>query len=88
MLSGIKMFYNNEFNYNNYFVRFIDKLTINVQESTSYTVPLTAEGNGTTMVSYPPLYPCVELGTHFSCHQNTKQFVLTNKGRRTQVHTL
>ncbi len=66
--------------------RFNDKLTINVQRSTSHTVSLSAEGNGTTIVSHPSLHPSVELGTDFSCHQNSKQFVLTNRGRRTQVH--
>lgn len=65
--------------------RFSDKLTVIVAKGVRFTVPLTAEGKGTTIVSHPSLYPHVELGTHFACRPCRHQFTLTNRGRRTQV---
>ena len=50
-----------------------------------HTLNLTAEGYGTTVVSQPSLQPLVDLGPHFSSRPCSKQFTLTNHGRRKQV---
>jgi hydrocephalus-inducing protein len=65
--------------------RFTDKLTISVKRGVSHTIPLLAEGKGTTIVSHPSFDSCVDLGTHFACSQCRKQFTLTNRGRRMQA---
>lgn len=50
-----------------------------------HTLNLTAEGYGTTVVSQPSLQSLVDLGPHFSSRPCSKQFTLTNHGRRKQV---
>ena len=67
--------------------RFTDKLTITIIGGISYTVSLSAEGKGTTIVSVPSMHSSVNMGTHFACSQVRKQFTLTNRGRRSQVCT-
>ena len=62
--------------------RFTDKLTVVVFQGVSHTLNLIAEGQGTTIVSQPPLHPTVDLGPHFSSRPCSQQFVLTNCGRR------
>ena len=64
--------------------RFMDKLSININDSQIQTVNLTAYGTGTTIISEPPMAPVVELGPQFSCHPCSQLFCLTNKGRRSQ----
>ena len=51
----------------------------------SFTVSLSAEGKGTTIVSHPPLQPEVNLGPHFSKGPCEKKFTLLNRGRRVQA---
>lgn len=65
--------------------RFNDKLTIVVTQGVSATINLSAEAKGTTIVSYPPLMECINLGPHFSKGLCQKQFTLINKGRRVQA---
>lgn len=68
----------------NIFVRFQDKLSINISDSQNQTVSLMAYGSGTTIVSDPPLAPAVKLGPQFSCQPVKRWFQLTNSGRRPQ----
>lgn len=64
--------------------RFLDKLSININDSQVQTVSLVAHGSGTTIVSDPPIVPSVQLGAQFSCQPCSRVFCLTNKGRRPQ----
>ena len=67
--------------------RFTDKLTIVISHGVSFTVELSAEGRGTTIVSHPPLQPSVDLGPHFSSAPCQHQFTLTNRYiRRTALN--
>ena len=66
------------------FLRFQDKLSINITDSQIQTVSLMAYGSGTTIVSDPPLAPAVKLGPQFSCQPVRRSFCLTNSGRRPQ----
>ena len=66
------------------FLRFQDKLSINITDSQIQTVSLMAYGSGTTIVSDPPLAPVVKLGPQFSCQPVRRSFCLTNSGRRPQ----
>lgn len=59
--------------------RFSDKLTIVILDGVSFTVSLSAEGQGTTIVSSPPLQPSVDLGPYFSNGYCQRQFTLTNR---------
>ncbi|XP_069113582.1 hydrocephalus-inducing protein homolog isoform X2 [Argopecten irradians] len=65
-------------------VRFQDKLQVNFFESQVRHIPLTAYGQGTTIVSDPPLTPHLNLGPNFSNRPLQKTFTLTNKSRRHQ----
>ncbi|XP_053402100.1 hydrocephalus-inducing protein homolog isoform X11 [Mercenaria mercenaria] len=65
-------------------VRFHDKLQINFLESQVRQIPLVCYGQGTTIVSDPPLTPHLDLGPNFSNRPYCKVFHLTNKGRRHQ----
>ncbi|XP_052816168.1 hydrocephalus-inducing protein homolog isoform X2 [Mya arenaria] len=65
-------------------VRFHDKLQVNFLESQVRQIPLTSYGQGTTIVSDPPLIPNLDLGPNFSNRPYCKVFHLTNKGRRHQ----
>lgn len=67
-----------------FYVRFQDKLSINISDSQIQTVSLMAYGSGTTIVSEPPLAPAVKLGPQFSCQPVKRCFWLTNSGRRPQ----
>ena len=68
-----------------YKCRFTEKLTIIVLKGKRFTVDLTADGLGTTIVCNPPVKGGVDLGTHFACQTCQKRFTFTNRGRRTQV---
>ena len=68
-----------------YKCRFTEKLTIIVLKGKRFTVDLTADGLGTTIVCNPPVKGGVDLGTHFACQTCHKRFTFTNRGRRTQV---
>lgn len=59
--------------------RFSDKLTIVVSQGVNFTISLSAEGSGTTIVSHPPLQPGVDLGPHFSRSMLQQRFTLTNR---------
>ncbi|XP_070194710.1 hydrocephalus-inducing protein homolog isoform X4 [Littorina saxatilis] len=65
-------------------VRFQDKLQLNFLESQSRLVPLLAYGQGTTVISDPPLLAVMDLGPNFSNRPLQKTFKLTNSGRRHQ----
>ncbi|XP_041375521.1 hydrocephalus-inducing protein homolog [Gigantopelta aegis] len=65
-------------------VRFQDKLQINFIESQARFIPLTAYGQGTTVLSDPPMTPKLDLGPNFSNRPLKKTFKLTNSGRRHQ----
>ncbi|XP_051916753.1 hydrocephalus-inducing protein homolog isoform X2 [Hippocampus zosterae] len=65
---------------------FHDKLEISIQGSQTLTVALSATGTGTTIVSDKPLFPNLDLGTHFSHGSCDYYFKVTNYGQR--VHRL
>ncbi|XP_033625714.1 hydrocephalus-inducing protein homolog [Asterias rubens] len=65
-------------------IRFQDKLAINFENSQTRTIKLQAYGHGTTIVSFPPITPSIELGHHFSSGPCRRMFTLTNRGRRHQ----
>ncbi|XP_047451812.1 hydrocephalus-inducing protein homolog [Mugil cephalus] len=65
---------------------FKDCLEVSIQDSQKYTVPLSATGTGTTIVSDRPLGPSLDLGTHFSHGSCQYRFKLTNHGQR--VHRM
>ena len=48
-----------------FYCRFHDKLQINFLESQVRLIPLTSYGQGTTIVSDPPLTPQLDLGPNF-----------------------
>ena len=45
--------------------RFKDRLLIDIEESSSITVELSAEGHGSTIVSDPPISPVLDLKSKF-----------------------
>ena len=66
-------------------LKFSDKMNILIERGVNFTVSLSAQGKGTTIVCDPPLVPSINLGTFFSrgaCHREVK---LTNRGRRVQA---
>lgn len=66
-------------------LKFNDKMNILIERGVNFTVSLSAQGKGTTIVCDPPLIPSINLGTFFSrgaCHREVK---LTNQGRRVQA---
>jgi hypothetical protein len=66
-------------------LKFTDKLNILIKRGVNFTVFLQAQGEGSTIVSSPPLQPRVKLGTFFSLCPCRRDFQLTNKGRRKQA---
>ena len=66
-------------------LKFHDKLNILITRGVNFTVFLRARGRGSTVVSEPPIQPCVNLGTFFSGGPCEREFVFTNKGRRMQA---
>lgn len=66
-------------------LQFSDKLNILITRGVNFTVFLRAKGRGSTVVSEPPIQPCVNLGTFFSGGPCEREFVFTNKGRRMQA---
>ncbi|XP_076588631.1 hydrocephalus-inducing protein homolog [Chaetodon auriga] len=64
-------------------LHFEDKLEVSIQHGQTHTVPLSATGTGTTIVSDRPFAPSLELGTYFSHGSCQYHFKLTNYGQRT-----
>ncbi|XP_014668502.1 PREDICTED: LOW QUALITY PROTEIN: hydrocephalus-inducing protein homolog [Priapulus caudatus] len=63
-------------------VRFQDRVQIDIENGQSITIPTSAIGQGTTIVSEPPLGPVADLGYHFSNFPLSRKYRLTNRGRR------
>ncbi|XP_069028847.1 hydrocephalus-inducing protein homolog [Embiotoca jacksoni] len=64
-------------------LNFRDQLEVSVVDSQMHTVPLSAMGTGTTIVSDKPFGPKLDLGTYFSHGSCQYHFKLTNHGQRT-----
>nr|XP_055030475.1 hydrocephalus-inducing protein homolog [Misgurnus anguillicaudatus] len=64
-------------------VAFQDELLLEIQDSQTYKIPVSAKGKGTTIVTDRPFAPCLDLGTHFSSGPCQYPFRITNRGRRT-----
>ncbi|XP_075290309.1 hydrocephalus-inducing protein homolog isoform X2 [Opisthocomus hoazin] len=60
-----------------------DELTVFIENSHSYMVPVQAVGIGTTIVTDRPFAPELNLGAHFSLDPCCYRFKIMNKGRRT-----
>ena len=67
--------------------RFSDKLQLNVVNGPSLTIPLSACGRGTTLVTEPPIGSVLDLGPQFSQTVCRRTFLLRNSGRRHQTIT-
>uniref|UniRef100_A0A8D0AXJ9 HYDIN axonemal central pair apparatus protein n=1 Tax=Sander lucioperca TaxID=283035 RepID=A0A8D0AXJ9_SANLU len=65
-------------------LHFQPMLEISIQDSQTHTVPLSATGTGTTIVSDKPFAPNLDLGTYFSPGSCQYHFKLTNRGKRMQ----
>uniref|UniRef100_UPI003AADF4DB hydrocephalus-inducing protein homolog n=1 Tax=Centroberyx gerrardi TaxID=166262 RepID=UPI003AADF4DB len=63
-------------------LQFQDRLDVAIRDSQTHTVPLSATGTGTTIVSNRPFGPSLDLGTHFSHGPCQYHFRLTNHGQR------
>ncbi|XP_071313817.1 hydrocephalus-inducing protein homolog isoform X2 [Trachinotus anak] len=63
-------------------IHFKDRLEVSIQDSQRHTVPLSATGTGTTIVSDRPFAPSLDLGTCFSYGSCQYHFKLTNHGQR------
>ena len=66
-------------------LKFTDKMNILIERGVNFTVFLSAQGKGTTIVCDPPLMPSINLGTFFSRGSCQREVKLTNKGRRVQA---
>ncbi|XP_075289556.1 hydrocephalus-inducing protein homolog [Opisthocomus hoazin] len=65
--------------------KFKDEVTVFIENSHSYVVPVRAVGIGTTIVTDRPFAPELNLGIRFSLHPCCYRFRITNKGRRTHL---
>ncbi|XP_075290236.1 hydrocephalus-inducing protein homolog isoform X2 [Opisthocomus hoazin] len=65
--------------------KFKDEVTVFIENSHSYVVPVRAVGIGTTIVTDRPFAPELNLGTRFSLDPCCYRFRITNKGRRTHL---
>ncbi|XP_075998116.1 hydrocephalus-inducing protein homolog [Genypterus blacodes] len=63
-------------------LHFQAKVEIAIQDSQRHIVDLSATGTGTTIVSDPPVFPNLDLGSHFSYGSCQYHFKLTNRGQR------
>eukprot|EP00063_Salmo_salar_P029727 XP_014004562.1 PREDICTED: hydrocephalus-inducing protein homolog isoform X1 [Salmo salar] len=63
-------------------LHFQDKLHLSIQNSETHTIPLSATGKGTTIVTNRPFAPSLDLGAHFSSGPCQYHFRVTNRGRR------
>ncbi|KAJ8272065.1 hypothetical protein COCON_G00109240 [Conger conger] len=63
-------------------LRFQDKLHLLIQDSQTHSIPVSATGRGTTIVSDRPFGPSLDLGAHFSSGPCQYHFRLTNRSRR------
>jgi len=64
--------------------RFNDKLQLDIVNAASRTIPLSACGRGTTLITEPSLGSVLDLGPHFSQTVCRRMFLLRNSGRRHQ----
>ncbi|XP_025031084.1 hydrocephalus-inducing protein-like [Python bivittatus] len=64
-------------------VLFQDKISLAIENSNSYIIPVQATGIGTTIVTDKPFAPAINLGPHFSLDPCCYRFKITNYGRRT-----
>jgi hydrocephalus-inducing protein len=46
-------------------LHFQDKLHLSIQNSETHTIPFSATGKGTTIVTNRPFAPSLDLGAHF-----------------------
>ncbi|XP_037622519.1 hydrocephalus-inducing protein homolog isoform X2 [Sebastes umbrosus] len=67
-------------------LHFQARLEVSIRDSQTHTVPLSATGTGTTIVSDRPFAPSLDLGTHFSHGSCQYHFKLTNHGQ--QMHRM
>nr|XP_019962004.1 PREDICTED: hydrocephalus-inducing protein homolog [Paralichthys olivaceus] len=67
-------------------IKFQERMEVSFQDGETLTVPLSATGTGTTIVSDKPFAPSLDLGTHFSHEPCQYHFKLTNHGQR--VHRM
>ncbi|KAM5262598.1 hydrocephalus-inducing protein homolog [Ctenodactylus gundi] len=65
-------------------VTFKDTVLLDIENSSTYHIPVKASGFGSTIVSDKPFAPELNLGAHFSLDTHYYRFKLTNKGRRIQ----
>ncbi|XP_047385193.1 hydrocephalus-inducing protein homolog isoform X1 [Sciurus carolinensis] len=65
-------------------VTFKDTVILEIENSSTYRIPVQASGIGSTIVSDKPFAPELNLGAHFSLDTHYYRFKLTNKGRRIQ----
>ncbi|XP_064239335.1 hydrocephalus-inducing protein homolog [Aotus nancymaae] len=63
---------------------FKDCVILDIENSSTYRIPVQASGIGSTIVSDKPFAPELNLGAHFSLDTHYYRFKLTNKGRRIQ----
>ncbi|XP_015443273.1 hydrocephalus-inducing protein homolog isoform X1 [Pteropus alecto] len=65
-------------------VTFEDVVILEIENSSTYRIPVQASGIGSTIVSDKPFAPELNLGAYFSLDTYYYRFKLTNKGRRVQ----
>uniref|UniRef100_A0A2K6KCF4 HYDIN axonemal central pair apparatus protein n=1 Tax=Rhinopithecus bieti TaxID=61621 RepID=A0A2K6KCF4_RHIBE len=63
---------------------FKDCVILDIENSSTYRIPVQASGIGSTIVSDKPFAPELNLGAHFSLDTHYYHFKLINKGRRVQ----
>ena len=59
-------------------------MQISITEGPTRSIPLSAVGHGTTIVSDPPMIPKINLGPQFCRTPFRQVYTLTNSGRRHQ----
>ncbi|XP_073515931.1 hydrocephalus-inducing protein homolog isoform X2 [Phyllobates terribilis] len=64
-------------------VAFRDAVQLLITDSSTYLIPVSAGGTGTTIVTDRPLAPLLNLGAHFSAGPCRYPFTITNRGCRT-----
>ncbi|XP_015224105.2 hydrocephalus-inducing protein homolog isoform X3 [Lepisosteus oculatus] len=63
-------------------VCFQDKLHLAIENSQTHSIPVSAMGTGTTIVTDRPFAPALNMGAHFSSGPCRYHFRITNRGRR------
>ncbi|XP_073461747.1 hydrocephalus-inducing protein homolog [Aquarana catesbeiana] len=64
-------------------VAFKDTVQLVITNSSTYLIPVHANGTGTTIVTDRTFAPVLNLGAHFSAGPCRYHFTMTNRGRRT-----